>query len=169
MLLKTRISVGTNIAEVESRILATSSGEIGNHYLATQKLAGLSKSNETDPWKELDPDFLLLKLANFLKTLPSPTATSAEVRDYLVTFPCEEYAVNELDQHFLLSISRLDITGAEIQAMSYCELRLYLLDAGFKGPATTHLLPAYEQAVEEVYILKEIQMLVFKVSWAFSH
>jgi hypothetical protein len=164
MLLKARIRVGPTIAEVDSCILAVPPGAIENHYLATKKLDGLSQSNETDPWRELDSDLLLLKLASFLKTLPSPTATPSEVRDHLVSFPCEKYAVDELDQHFLPAISRVDITGADIQAMSYCELRLYLLDAGFKGSATEKLLPAYVDAATEVCILKQIQMLVFKVN-----
>jgi hypothetical protein len=168
MLLKTRLSVGTNVDKVESRILAMPPGAIENHYLTTLKLDGLS-SYEMNPWKELDPDLLLLKLASFLKTLPSLTATSAEVRDYLVTFPCEEYAVDELDQNFLPAVSRVDITGADVQAMSYCELRLYLLGAGFKGSATMELLPAYVDAATEVCILKQIQMLIFKVGWAFLH
>jgi len=166
MLLKTLPFVGTTIAEVESHLLAIPIAEIENYLLAAHKSRLLE--NPRNPWDELDPDFLLLKLASFLKTISSPTATSAKVRDYLVTFPCEDYAVNKLDQHFLLSVSKLEITGADIRGMSYCELRLYLLEAGFKGP-TTYLLPAFVQAAKEVYILKEIQMLVFKVSCAFSN
>jgi hypothetical protein len=169
LLVKTRIRVGPINAEVESSILALPPGVIENHYLAIKMLDGLSQINKTNPWRKLDPDLLLLKLTSFLKRFPSPAATPAEVRDYLVTFPCEEYTVDEFDQHFLLSVPKLEITGADIRRMSYCELRLYLLDAGFKGPATTELLPAYVDAAKEVCIFKQIQMLVLTVGWTVPH
>jgi hypothetical protein len=110
------------------------------------------------PRAELEAHLHLMSFGvyRFLNTLPRPTATPAEVRDYLLTFP--NLFNRELDPDFLLSVSKVDMTGADLRAMDYDPLKVCLHEAGFKDPIVD-LLAGDMQAAKLTEAAKEIQML----------
>jgi hypothetical protein len=110
------------------------------------------------PRAELDAHLHLVsfRVYRFLNTLPPPTATAAEVRDYLLTFP--NLLNREFDPDFLLSVSQVDMTGADLRAMGYDPLKVYLREAGFKDPIVD-LLAGDMRAAKLTEAAKEIQML----------